>query len=697
MAFNPTIPAYSTQGKSFSRTAAFPLEGYEIWTDLEALKAYAANTDPAKDPSYIGQKVAYIDYEGGRVVHYGIEIDGSLKELGADKMGVEALRKEHDRAVPQAFYVIDTPASGEEGAEDYQPEVGHVEIRWVQITATDTLTKIKSTDGSVIVTTADGADNEIVYDLSIVVPDVPEYTIVKNERGEGEKFTSYNITKDNVKVGETIIVPDLDTFNSGDMTDADAEVVDVVYGISASGDNTHTIDYITHKVVTPKGLAAAIAKAEVGKLTKVIADSVTADGKVVVKGETIDPAEHVIYMVKVAVETGDAYKEYMVIEGALVQIGDTTTDLSNYVETGDIGKLAKLDYVSSIRSGDTEDIQTDLARIIAHKSGLDIAVGSVDINIGTDVGGQVKISAPEGLVELTNNDIEGNESKIQLEGGEVRVTADSGFTVNGKTVATLDDIPAVPAIEIAESQALEAATANTIAVLAGLEADEHTITPKTIEVATAKGLGDLADLVGAPADGDNVADGLYGELAALALVVDGKVDTVTAVGANKDGVRFINQTEINKLAALNLDGEEITISGSVNASQVKELDPRIVDIVTGTGTYVISEAVGEEGEEGYIPAVLGNKLAIEKGAQVNKIESIGLPDATLAIADKHVAIPAFIEGKYGVIKGAAVDSINTVIAQADGTGKVEKVSTDTLVQGDDEFILNGGNASLTKA
>lgn len=76
-----------TFGKSFSRGGAFPLEAYEIWTDYDALVAYAANTDPAKDPSYIGQKVAYVDLENNKVTHYGIEIDGTLKELGCSPVG----------------------------------------------------------------------------------------------------------------------------------------------------------------------------------------------------------------------------------------------------------------------------------------------------------------------------------------------------------------------------------------------------------------------------------------------------------------------------------------------------------------------------------------------------------------------------------------------------------------------------------
>lgn len=89
MAFDSNIKGYMTFGKSFSRGGAFPLEAYEIWTDYDALVAYAANTNPDKDPSYIGQKVAYVDKTNNKVTHYGIEIDGSLKELGATPIGDE--------------------------------------------------------------------------------------------------------------------------------------------------------------------------------------------------------------------------------------------------------------------------------------------------------------------------------------------------------------------------------------------------------------------------------------------------------------------------------------------------------------------------------------------------------------------------------------------------------------------------------
>ena len=87
MAFNSNIKGYMTFGKSFSRGGAFPLEAYEIWTNYDELVAYAANTNPDKDPSYIGQKVAYVDLENKKVTHYGIEVDGTLKELGVTPLG----------------------------------------------------------------------------------------------------------------------------------------------------------------------------------------------------------------------------------------------------------------------------------------------------------------------------------------------------------------------------------------------------------------------------------------------------------------------------------------------------------------------------------------------------------------------------------------------------------------------------------
>lgn len=89
---------------------------------------------------------------------------------------------------------------------------------------------------------------------------------------------------------------------------------------------------------------------------------------------------------------------------------------------------------------------------------------------------------------------------------------------------------------------------------------------------------------------------------------------VTKETATTDnGLRFINQTEINKLAKLNLDNGEITISGSVNANQVKELYNTVVNIVKGSTADLDPDTDGTQ-----------TGLGVEEGAEVNAIETISV-------------------------------------------------------------------------
>lgn len=91
-------------GKSYSRMGAAPLDMYEVWYNYEELVKYAsfrgtdANGKPVYDgntevvdtsavTSYVGQKVAYVDDANGKIYHYSIELDGSLKEIGTSPIG----------------------------------------------------------------------------------------------------------------------------------------------------------------------------------------------------------------------------------------------------------------------------------------------------------------------------------------------------------------------------------------------------------------------------------------------------------------------------------------------------------------------------------------------------------------------------------------------------------------------------------
>lgn len=91
-------------GKSYSRMGAAPLDMYEVWYDYDKLVEYAsfrgndANGNPVYDgntevvdtsavTSYVGQKVAYVNETEGKIYHYSIELNGSLKEIGTSPIG----------------------------------------------------------------------------------------------------------------------------------------------------------------------------------------------------------------------------------------------------------------------------------------------------------------------------------------------------------------------------------------------------------------------------------------------------------------------------------------------------------------------------------------------------------------------------------------------------------------------------------
>ncbi len=127
--------------------------------------------------------------------------------------------------------------------------------------------------------------------------------------------------------------------------------------------------------------------------------------------------------------------------------------------------------------------------------------------------------------------------------------------------------------------------------------------------------------------------------------------------ATNPGIRFINQTEIDKLSKLTFEGEDITISGSVEASQVKNLYEVISNVVTGTTDQDLDPDV--EGAQ--------KALKIEAGAQVNKIESVDTSNFVITeakqltlVEGKHLITDAQIAKLDGIAAGAEKNFISSV-------------------------------------
>lgn len=126
-------------GKSFSRMNGQPLDESEVWYNLADLRTFAAS-----DSAYVGMKVVYVDTANNKVYHYGIELNGELKEIGTSPIGDEkSITVAEDGTV--SLYGIEGLALTREVEKDgetvtekikYQPLLVDGKLTWVEPSAT---------------------------------------------------------------------------------------------------------------------------------------------------------------------------------------------------------------------------------------------------------------------------------------------------------------------------------------------------------------------------------------------------------------------------------------------------------------------------------------------------------------------------------------------------------------------------------
>lgn len=176
-------------------------------------------------------------------------------------------------------------------------------------------------------------------------------------------------------------------------------------------------------------------------------------------------------------------------------------------------------------------------------------------------------------------------------------------------------------------------------------------------------------IVGLVADNTSAIEAIYkageGEAAATGLLAEEIARAKAAEKANADDIVEIN-------ALLN------TISDTDDVTSLKEL-----------ALWV------QEHETEVLPVIE------QQGKDIDALElKVNTGDKNVAtyVADAIAAIPMATATTLGFVKSAAdVEgkvAVNKVYVGTDGVGEVKAISTDLLVQGELELILNGGNAAL---
>ena len=301
---------------SIERANPISLDSTAVWYDFAAMVEYAQSGATA----YVGQVLAYVNETDSTAKAYIIaDTNGTLTEVGAATLGDNKtiVLEEGTLALKNwgKEYYRWVDAVGEEGKEGYV--AGHHEKQVVD----GTHPWIAGLEPKAVA----GADG--TFELAWYQPST---TTVE---GLNSTVSSIRTTVE----GITAALGDAETDGTirGDIADLKTEVakkIDAAGGTMtgdltlADGSKAASETVVDTKIATAIGSAGHLKRLVVEQLPEVSAADVDT-----------------IYMVKDAtVSTGDAYKEYMVIDGAFAQIGDTSVNLEPYATTASVEAKVKV-------------------------------------------------------------------------------------------------------------------------------------------------------------------------------------------------------------------------------------------------------------------------------------------------------------------------------------------------------------------
>lgn len=281
---------------AFSRGEPIPIDKSLVWYSLEELQAYATSGATA----YCGQIVALVDEATNSAKAYIIaDTNGTLKEVGSATLGDDST-------------ISLDASSGKLSLTNWGKEY----YKWVEASGDD-----PEVEGYV----AAHHEKQVVDDDHPWIAGL-EPKAMANEEGVFEIawYQPSTTTVEGLSSTVGTIQTSVNEINNA-LGNAETEGT-IRYNIAQKLDlagGTMTGDIVLSdggKAISDTAVANLIASA--GHLVRSVVE---------VLPDATDADKDTIYMVKDAsVESGDAYKEWMLIDGALVQIGDTSVNLEPY-------------------------------------------------------------------------------------------------------------------------------------------------------------------------------------------------------------------------------------------------------------------------------------------------------------------------------------------------------------------------------
>ena len=676
-------------GVSFNRSNPLPLDKWSVFQSMDAAVAYAETNAVA----YPGQVVAV--YHNGKMVAYVLSevvVDEEHSKLALEPIGViptgeGAIEVTEDGVISigvdgVTLEVIDgalTLVGFEEAPEGAQlVKAADGTLNWVKpdtttveglATAVETLKadiekleqQLNPTDeegnpieGGIVADVKDledavGAEavynenGELVSEATGIFKDIEE---IEDKIGSAAEYdnegslvaaaTGLYVELDkkidaeeaeaalNLKADIDDVEEAIESVNAEIAKKANAEEVEAALDLKANAADVYTKD-------EADASAESIVKGYVATLDHL-------ERKIVVSYEQIDPneddADRFIYMVP---NDRNSYDEYMVINGAVEKVGDWDIDLSDYAKTEDVN--AALDLKANAQA------VTDALALKANAQDVTDALA-----LKADIASVNEELAKKADVTSVNEEL-AKKADVAFVNEELakKVAAVDGYRLmavsEGEKLANIADGAEVNYINDVDAE---------------FNVNEGKLELVAISQDKVTGLNDeLVAITDELADIDEAIENINGNIITINTALDTKVTKV-------DGSRLITNDEAKKLEKLALDGDDVVISGTVNANNVQELYANVVRIVTNDGSY---EYDGEQ----------KTLLNIQPGAEVNIINSVS----------NEFAIDENRKLTVNIIDATKIDNLNANTAFA-------KVVEDVAKNASDIVIINtnvGKNAS----